>query len=617
MPRTDTASTPQEQAFRSVRRAFRLRRVRDGLLGPAHTLRDAIASGIPERDRPGRREQTIRGQVELHVLMAAEQAGVPEDRGREMTDWTMLHLFPDAEAKPDAKLPVPDRVKIQIEAGQLTLQVDTAEAALLAAGLGLYQRGGVLVRLGWAEAGAGETPKLIPVDEAHLLELIGRATEWIKRDARQKGYVPTSCPRDVATAYLARGGLEWRVPHLAGVIGAATLREDGTLLNVPGYDADTGLYLAVGECEAGCGQNPSRDDAEDAAETLGELLEGFPFVGPADRAVALAAILTAVVRRSLPTAPLFAFTAPTPGTGKSLLVDLVSLIATGDTARGFTWSGDPQEDRKALDAALLEGAAVISLDNVTAPLGGDRLNQILTQGSATVRVLGQSKNVEVRCGAFVIANGNNLAIAADLTRRTMLCSMDAKVERPELREFKADPLAMVRADRGRYLSAALTILRAYHVAGRPAQPKALGSFAAWSGWVRGAVMWLGHADPVASQDAAREIDPRGAELAAVLGQWNEVIGDRRVTSAQLIEGATAGAVEFREALLAAAGAGGAINTRRLGMWLHANKSRVVGALRIEPAGKTRDSAAMWCLSGGRRASEVRKFPGGEFLEALP
>ncbi len=204
---------------------------------------------------------------------------------------------------------------------------------------------------------------------------------------------------------------------------------------------------------------------------------------------------------------MFAFTAPAPGTGKSMLVDVVSMIATGLPAAGFTWPDDPAEQRKQLDAALLAGASVIALDNVTAELGGDRLNQVLTQPSATVRVLGESRNVEAPCGALVLANGNNLAVAADLTRRTLLCRLDAGVERPELREFRADPLALIRKHRGRYVYAALTILRAYHVAGRPRQPKPLGSFEAWSSWVRGAVMWVGCADPVASMDAVRECGP--------------------------------------------------------------------------------------------------------------
>ncbi|MBK8123956.1 MAG: hypothetical protein IPK54_10475 [Dokdonella sp.] len=42
------------------------------------------------------------------------------------------------------------------------------------------------------------------------------------------------------------------------------------------------------------------------------------------------------------------------------------------------------------------------------------------------------------------------------------------------------------------LGAALTVLRAYIVAGKPAQPiQPYGSFEEWSGLLRGALVWLG------------------------------------------------------------------------------------------------------------------------------
>lgn len=494
---------------------------------------------------------------------------------------------------------------VRIEPGNLTEQVDAAERALIGAAAGIYQRGGLLVRLVRREDG---TLRQQEVDEAHLHELVSRVTKWVRFDVRAGADVDAKAPRDIARTYLARGAAEWRVPELAGVVRTATLRSDGSVLTAPGYDPATCLFLAVADCPAGVPENPTREDAEEAARVLDGLLSEFPFVAEADKAVAVAAVLTAIIRRSLPTAPLFAFTAPTPGTGKSLLVDLVSLIATGRDARAFTWSDDEAENRKQLDAALLEGTPAINLDNVRAALGGDRLNQVLTQTAATVRVLGQSKNIEVPCGAFFTANGNNLVIEADLTRRTMLCRMDARVERPELRAFKvADPKGEVEADRARYVTAALTMLRAHHVAGRPCHLKPIGSFSAWSGWVRAAVVWLGYADPVASQEAVREVDPRSAELAAVLGQWNEWIGDRAVTSSELIDTAAPRA-EFREALLAVAGQAGAINTKRLGMWIKANSDRITAGRSIVAGGKNRTGSALWTLAGGRRAVEVREFP---------
>jgi hypothetical protein len=52
-----------------------------------------------------------------------------------------------------------------------------------------------------------------------------------------------------------------------------------------------------------------------------------------------------------------------------------------------------------------------------------------------------------------------------MTRRVVLCTLDAKKERPELRNFKRDPVAEVLADRGAYVAAVLTVVRAYIAAG--------------------------------------------------------------------------------------------------------------------------------------------------------
>jgi putative DNA primase/helicase len=63
-----------------------------------------------------------------------------------------------------------------------------------------------------------------------------------------------------------------------------------------------------------------------------------------------------------------------------------------------------------------------------------------------VRVPGLSKNVEVSTAVTVMATG--LQVARDLTRRVVLCSLDAGVEHPERRKFEWD--AAVRAKEQRH-----------------------------------------------------------------------------------------------------------------------------------------------------------------------
>src|SRR5580704_770630 len=85
----------------------------------------------------------------------------------------------------------------------------------------------------------------------------------------------------------------------------------------------------------------------------------------------------------------------------------------------------------------------------------------------------------------VFANGNNVVVADDMVRRTLCITLDANMENPEDREFEANPLGTVQADRGKYVGACLTIGRAYILAGRPDRPRPLPSFERWSDIVRG------------------------------------------------------------------------------------------------------------------------------------
>ncbi|HKN27970.1 MAG TPA: hypothetical protein VJY34_08825 [Roseiarcus sp.] len=232
---------------------------------------------------------------------------------------------------------------------------------------------------------------------------------------------------------------------------------------------------------------------------------------------------------------------------------------------------------------------------------------MLTQKTVEPRILGKSESPTLVAGPFVTATGNNLRLIGDVTRRAIMCRIDAKVERPELREFDRNPVAEAKANRPAYVVAALTILRAYHVAGRPKKPKPLGSFDDWSNRVRGALIWLGCADPCETMVEIRADDPKRSLLQAVVAAWREAFGREQVTAAQAVKQATEqrradtyeGHFEFvndelREALLLVAGKGGQINGRALGEWLSANKDKVVNGAQFKHMGE-RHSVAVWAL----------------------
>lgn len=509
-----------------------------------------------------------------------------------------------------------NRPVIRIELENLGDVIDAAEAALIAFGAPLYQRGGIIVSPATVVVSApakkqNKTYKIVPVNAHRIVELMTAAAIWEKFDARKEGWTVTGCPRVVAETYLSRP--EWDLKPLRGIVSHPTLREDGSVLDQPGYDDDTGLlydpqYVQFPPVPTA----PTKEDAAAALKFLMEPFRHFPFVNPSDRAVVLSALLTVLTRKSLRSAPMHCITAPTAGSGKGKIIDCVSVLATGHPASVVALGQTEEETEKRLGASFIAGDEAVAVDNVGRNLSGDFLCQVMTQPSVKIRLLGASKNVEVPTDTFITATGNNLVIEGDMTRRAVICNLDPCVESPEARTFDFDPIEMIRADRGKYVVAALTILRAYHVAGSPQMKNPLGSFEEWSRRVRDALVWLGEADPCESMEKARAADPKRESLTAVVTQWVHVIGaGKRVTAKEIVSasaspvadlgydgGSSPETEDFREALLAVAGEGSAINIRRLGKWLARNQGRIVNGMKIVKEGGARAGVALWRIDTG-------------------
>lgn len=157
---------------------------------------------------------------------------------------------------------------------------------------------------------------------------------------------------------------------------------------------------------------------------------------------------------------------------------------------------------------------MLLLDNIVGELNSARLNAMPSQSEVKVRVFGGHHEVTVPCNTLVLANGNNLVLPADTVRRLMLCRLNCGMESPEERVFQRNPAAEVRADRGRYVVAALTVLHAHGAAGSPSRPQPLAGYEEWSDWVRAALVWLSQADPVDCMKETRAARPQRERPAA-------------------------------------------------------------------------------------------------------
>jgi putative DNA primase/helicase len=341
-------------------------------------------------------------------------------------------------------------------------------------------------------------------------------------------------------------------------------------------------------------EHPTRNEAMEALQLLTGLLAEFRFESDLDRAVALSGLLTAVVRGSMPIAPMHLFRAHVAGTGKSYLVDTCSVIATGQRCPVIVAPKSEEELEKRLGAMVMSGVPIISLDNVEHDLGGPALCQLTERPRVRLRILGLSEAPEFDCKAAVFATGNNVAVRGDMTRRALICTMDAMEERPELRAFKHRPVDIVLADRGKYIAAALTMIRGYVRAhGVQVRCAPIGSYDEWSKMVREPLVWLGESDPVVSMETARAEDPQLADIREFFE--SELLALDTSYKTQEIIDLAAGNDEAKAFLARVSDSNGGVpNARELGKWLRKISGRPVGGLRLSSVGSDR-SRPKWRL----------------------
>lgn len=496
--------------------------------------------------------------------------------------------------------PGADRPIVLLRLGRRAEAIAEAEHHLVQSDRALWQRGNRVVRVARQQTQIMTTldgPKeidlarTVPIGPETMRLRFSQACDLRKFDRRTREAVTVDCPRDFAAGYLELEG-QWRLPPLHSVVTAPTLRPDGTVLDRPGYDDKSGIYyIDCGVSFGAVARDPTKPQALQALDLLREAIGGFDLVDETSRAAALSLLITPLILPLLPAAPLHAVTAPVAGSGKSKLIETAAIIATGHPPPVMTLGERREEMEKRIGSALIAGFPMVCLDNIEGALGNPILYQAITQPWVVTRVLGTMDMAGKYGIVLFTATGNNMALWGDMPRRTLMIRLDPRCERPELREFeREDPCIFAARERPALVRAALTIVRAHIVAGRPRARGPLGSFEAWSSHVRDALEWLGCADIVGATGEARRDDKVLAATRAVIARWRIEVGERRVPARELAELAEREGVDgitypdFRNALMMVAGEGGRVSAQRLGRWLSKAKGRIVDGYSIEDAG---------------------------------
>ena len=498
---------------------------------------------------------------------------------------------------------------IRLVDGELDRVVDAAEQEL-ADGQQHYQRGGLIVTV-VTDPGTGET-RINATNVNALTRSLSASATWERYDRRSQSFVQTDpAPKHVNVLWASVNYPH--LPVLRGIARQPYLREDGSLMSASGYDKASGMFGAFNERDFHVEPEPTMEEASQALHELQGLLSEFNFAAPHDESAALSLILTAAIRPALRVAPMGHIKAPQIASGKSYLQSLIATFAGPSRPAAYTFPTSEEECAKLLLAAFLEAPSVLAFDNLTTDLIPFKtLCSALTEEYLTGRVLGVSKTATVPTQILMLSSGNNVDAVQDMTRRVITVSLDPKCETPAARTFNDNPLEAVQRERGRYVSLALTIVRAYLSAGSPATEatqalRPLGSYGDWTRLIRKPLVWLGMPDPATAVFGRIAEDPDRATLGALLEAWRQRFGERPTAVRQLIDEVTYNSdTDLAEGVHEIAEERGVINRKRLGRWIARHENRVVNGLKLE-RGPTGNGAASWCVVG-LGVSEVAEGP---------
>jgi len=396
----------------------------------------------------------------------------------------------------------------------------------------IFCAGGPLVRL--------EKPPAAPaclrsLNEDRLRHHLARAVPWTAptKEGARSALPPMHVVKDMLADPLPPA------PQAPRIVGAPAFSSRGELLTEPGYHPATAVYYvpAPGLVIPPIPETPSENDIARATAVLcDELLCDFPFTGDAERAHALAFLLLPFLRDLIngPT-PLHLFEKPSPGTGASLLVEVLALPALGRSPAVMTAGRDEDEWRKRITANLTSGASVMLIDNVGRRLDSDALSSAITAAEWTDRLLGSTQMLVIPVRCAWAATANNARLSNELARRTVRCRLDARMDRPWGRTGFKHPLPEWAAQtRGELIKAALTSIQAWLRRGRPESPAVLGGFESWSRVVGGVLRVMGVAGFLANVEEVYELsDVEGAENRRFVAVWWKTHGPAEVGVSEL------------------------------------------------------------------------------------
>ena len=364
----------------------------------------------------------------------------------------------------------------------------------------LFHRAGVVVDLTHNEIRIIRAPNLQVILDRHFkcLSSYVRDGETLWKPKR-----PTS---EICTALLAAQEEIIRyLPPIKGVMACPIMTSDGRILS-PGYDAETGWFIAGGSADA--------VSIDQAVNLMDDILDSFEFRQNGDRARCIAAILTPAMKfaGAFRHAPMTLFEANESQTGKTFLASVIAAIYREEAQQISQTNGKIGSLDESVAARLAAGRPFVLLDNLRGELDSMFLENLLTANGDVSTRIAYSPEIKINATDFVFfATSNGIKVTEDLANRINIVRI---LRRPEDHRFRAYPegdlLAHVKANQGKFLGAVFSIVKAWLDNGKP-ETDACGhdAFAQWRrvmDWISQDIMLSGSVTEGAKEAVKRLSD---------------------------------------------------------------------------------------------------------------
>ena len=468
--------------------------------------------------------------------------------------------------------------------------------------------------LGLIDAGPAQVRPITTIGVKSLIET--RYQCWRTTTVREGGEssqieVATLFPQQSAQSACEAARLGEYAPHLRdlhGVTHTPTMRADGSILDVPGYDVETGmLYLPDPRLTVpAIPKHPTAAEIRAAVELILTPIAEFPFVSDDDRATWIGLAFTPTLRPLLPGPyQMGVNTATNPGSGKTLLTKMLTTLH-GGVQRG-EMPRDSDELRKSITAALMDTTApIITFDNLTGVVRSPVLESLLTSKTWTDRWLGQNKSVTATNDRLWLATGNNAQFGGDLARRIATAALDPPEADPHLRTgFKIKDLdAWMRRHRSELLAAILTVARGWVNAGRPAEDVRSDDYAEWVKGLTGLMEWAEFPGTFGGSTTDVAVSSDDEEWHHFLVALFQVFGSTPFTTKELVDkisthgGMTSGRLDAavlpgdladKFSRISSMGSDGGFR-KSVGRWLTNREGRYAARWKLRSAGQDGHSA---------------------------